>query len=72
MPGDGRDHFAAGSLKATGSVVDDRFARAADRQNCFDKGPGRTSSCAGSNDAMARMPSEPHTSRFAARPKPPP
>jgi hypothetical protein len=32
----------------------------------------RTSSCAGSNGATARVLSEPHTSGFAARPKPPP
>src|SRR5262245_52590997 len=32
----------------------------------------RTSSCAGLNDATARVPSEPHTSGFAARLKPPP
>jgi hypothetical protein len=32
----------------------------------------RTSSCAGSNGATARVLSETHTSGFAARPKPPP
>src|SRR5262249_7939557 len=34
--------------------------------------PVRTSWCAGSNVATARVLSEPHTSGFAARPKPPP